>query len=98
MARGGRLILVALSGLLVGLACNSSFLPETFTGTVNGYSRVDPFAVLPAWFLASVAPTVLHVSRGVSAWFLPSFVRLPDLTIFNIWTGHVILALNQHGV
>lgn len=97
MSRGGRLIAVGISGLLVGLALNQSFIPGGYSGTLNGFKQVDAFDILPGWLLASAGPYMVHISRSLSTWFLPSFVRLSDLTIFNVWTGHVILALNQHG-
>ncbi|KAK9868653.1 hypothetical protein WJX84_003430 [Apatococcus fuscideae] len=98
MARGGRLIAVGVSGLLVGLALNQAFVPQYESGILNGWVHVEPLAVLPAWFLATVGPIIIHASRRMSTWFLPSFVKLSDLSIFNIWTGHVILALNHHGI
>ncbi|KAK9826326.1 hypothetical protein WJX74_009202 [Apatococcus lobatus] len=98
MSRGGRLIAVGISGLLVGLALNQSFIPGTSSGTLNGFAPPDAFDILPGWLLASVGPYVVHISRSMSTWFLPSFVRLADLSIFNVWTGHVILALNHHGI
>ena len=73
MARGGRLIAVGVSGLLVGLALNQAFVPQYESGILNGWVHVEPLAVLPAWFLATVGPIIIHASRRMSTWFLPSF-------------------------
>ena len=97
MSRSGRLIAVGISGLLVGLALNQSFTPGGYLGTVNGFTHVDAFDILPGWLLASAGPYMVHASRSLATWFLPSFVRLSDLSIFNVWTGHIILALNHQG-